>query len=127
MSLNYKTFAIVGDGEINEGSFWESSMIASKHKLNNFHIIVDYNKIQSYGKTKEILDLEPLRHKLESFGYKVSEINGHNVSEIYDTFLNAKDQNGPVDRTQRTVASSGGTLRGTSSGAIAAAIRGPMP
>ena len=45
-----RVFVVVGDGEINEGSFWETSMIASKHKLENFHIIIDYNKIQSYGK-----------------------------------------------------------------------------
>ena len=50
----YKTYVVVGDGEINEGSFWETSMMASKHKLNNFHIIIDYNKIQSYGKTKKL-------------------------------------------------------------------------
>ena len=78
----YKTFVIVGDGEINEGSFWESSMIASKHKLNNFHIVIDYNKIQSYGKTKEVLDLEPLNLKLKSFGYEVSEVNGHDIIQL---------------------------------------------
>ena len=87
----YKTFAIVGDGEINEGSFWESSMIASKHKLNNFHVIIDYNKIQSYGKTKEVLDLEPLRQKLETFGYKVSEVNGHNVKQLTRYFQKIKN------------------------------------
>ena len=52
-NLNYKTFVIVGDGEINEGSFWETAMMASKHKLRNYHILVDYNKIQSYGPVKE--------------------------------------------------------------------------
>ena len=79
--LKYKTFAIVGDGEINEGSFWESSMIASKHKLNNFHIIIDYNKIQSYGKTKE----------LETFGYKVSEVNGHDINQLTKYFQKIKN------------------------------------
>jgi|TARA_B110000046_G_scaffold179078_1_gene207805 transketolase len=87
----YKTFAIVGDGEINEGSFWESSMIASKHKLNNFHVIIDYNKIQSYGKTKEVLDLEPLQKKLETFGYNVSEVNGHNVKQLTRYFQKIKN------------------------------------
>ena len=85
-NLKYKTFVIVGDGEINEGSFWESSMIASKHKLNNFHIIIDYNKIQSYGKTKEVLDLEPLKFKLKSFGYQVSEVNGHSITKLKNYF-----------------------------------------
>ena len=89
--FKYKTFVIVGDGEINEGSFWESSMIASKHKLNNFHIIIDYNKIQSYGKTKEVLDLEPLKFKLESFGYDVSEVNGHNINKLSQYFTKIKN------------------------------------
>ena len=87
----YKTFVIVGDGEINEGSFLESSMIASKHKLNNFHVIIDYNKIQSYGKTKEVLDLEPLQKKLETFGYNVSEVNGHNVKQLTRYFQKIKN------------------------------------
>ena len=82
----YKVFVIVGDGEINEGAFWETSMIASKHKLNNFHIIIDYNKIQSYGKTIEVLDLEPLSDKLKSFGYIVSETNGHDVKKLSNYF-----------------------------------------
>ena len=77
---------IVGDGEINEGSFWEASMIASKHKLNNFHVIIDYNKIQSYGRTSEVMDLEPLKDKLVSFGYKVKELNGHNVKHLRSYF-----------------------------------------
>ena len=88
--LNNKTYVIVGDGEINEGSFWESSMIASKHKLNNLHIIIDYNKIQSYGKPKEVLDLEPLKEKLKSFGYKVSEINGHCINQLNRYFKKIK-------------------------------------
>ena len=66
-------------------------MIASKHKLNNFHIIIDYNKIQSYGKTKEVLDLEPLRKKLETFGYKVSEVNGHNIKQLTQYFKKIKN------------------------------------
>ena len=86
----HKVYVIVGDGEINEGSFWETSMIASKHKLNNFHIIIDYNKIQSYGKTKEVLNLEPLAKKLNSFGYIVNEINGHDVNKLFKYFKKIK-------------------------------------
>ena len=62
-----------------------------KHKLNNFHVIIDYNKIQSYGKTKEVLDLEPLRQKLETFGYNVSEVNGHNVKQLTRYFQKIKN------------------------------------
>ena len=61
-------------------------MIAKKHKLNNFHIIIDYNKIQSYGRTKEVLDLEPLKDKLISFGYKVDQLNGHDIKQLRKYF-----------------------------------------
>ena len=89
----FNTFVIVGDGEINEGSFWEASMIASKHKLENFHIIIDYNKIQSYGKTRDVLDLEPLKQKLQSFGYEVDEINGHDIFKLKTYFKKIKKIN----------------------------------
>jgi len=78
----HKVFVIVGDGEINEGSIWEAAMSAAKHKLNNLKVIIDYNKIQSYGFTKEVLDLEPLKDKWRSFGFDVSEVNGHNIKQL---------------------------------------------
>tara|TARA_S200000501_G_C20857380_1_gene758269 strand:- start:2611 stop:3444 length:834 start_codon:yes stop_codon:yes gene_type:complete len=81
-NLNYKTFVIVGDGEINEGSFWETAMMASKHKLRNYYVLIDYNKIQSYGPLKEVLDLEPLKDKLISFGFEVNQVNGHDVEKL---------------------------------------------
>jgi transketolase len=88
--LNYKTYVLVGDGEINEGSFWETSMIASKHNLDNLHMIIDYNKIQSYGKTEEVLNLEPLKKKLDHFGYTVYELNGHSVRDLNNYFKKLK-------------------------------------
>jgi len=89
--LNYKTYVLVGDGEINEGSFWETSMIASKHNLDNLHMIIDYNKIQSYGKTEEVLNLEPLKKKLDHFGYRVYELNGHSVRDLDNYFKKLKN------------------------------------
>ena len=62
----FKTFVVLGDGEMNEGSNWEALMTSHKHKLDNMTIIIDRNHLQSYGKTKEILDIEPLRDKLVS-------------------------------------------------------------
>ncbi len=78
-------FVLTGDGEINEGSIWESALSASKHKLSNLTILIDYNKLQSYGKTSEVLDLEPLMDKWQSFGFSVAEVDGHNVSELKKT------------------------------------------
>lgn len=60
-------------------------MSAAKHKLSNLTVIVDYNKLQSYGLTKEVLDLEPLVDKWKSFGFETVEIDGHNIAEIKST------------------------------------------
>ena len=84
-------YVIVGDGEINEGSVWEAALSAKKHKLNNLKVIIDYNKIQSYSYTKEVLDLEPLKAKWESFGFEVSEINGHDITALKNNFNNFKE------------------------------------
>ncbi len=77
--LDHKVVVIMGDGEINEGSVWEAAMSAAKHRLSNLIAIVDYNKLQSYGTTKEVLDLEPLVDKWKSFGFHVDEVDGHNI------------------------------------------------
>ena len=79
---DYKTIVITGDGEINEGSIWEAAMCAGNHHLKNLAVLIDYNKIQSYGFTKEVADLEPLVDKWRAFGFGVSEINGHDTEEI---------------------------------------------
>jgi transketolase len=77
-----KIFVVVGDGELNEGSIWEAALCASKHKLDNLVVLVDYNKCQSYGPTCEVLELEPLAEKWKAFGFEVSEVNGHDVKAL---------------------------------------------
>ena len=77
-----KVAVIVGDGETNEGSIWEAAMSASKHKLSNLIVFIDYNKIQSYGFVSEVLNPEPMLDKWMSFGFNVDEVNGHDVKEI---------------------------------------------
>ena len=76
---NSRVMVLTGDGEINEGSNWEAAMSASKHKLSNLTVMIDYNKLQSYGPTKEVLDLEPLADKWRAFGFNVAEVDGHDV------------------------------------------------
>ena len=83
-----RVVVVLGDGEINEGSNWEAAMSASKHKLNNLIAIIDYNKLQSYGETREVLNLEPLNDKWKSFGFSVSETDGHDVNEISKSLRN---------------------------------------
>jgi len=79
---NYRVTVITGDGEINEGSVWEAAMSAAKHQLSNLTVMIDYNKIQSYGPTREVLDLEPLAEKWSSFGFEVEEVDGHDVNAL---------------------------------------------
>ena len=78
----HKIYVLLGDGEINEGSIWESALGASKHKLDNLITLIDYNKLQSYGLVKEIFNLEPLKDKWKSFGFNVLEVDGHNITKI---------------------------------------------
>jgi transketolase len=79
-------FVIMGDGEINEGSVWEAAMCAAKHGLDNLVAIIDRNKLQSYGPTAEVLELEPLADKWRSFGFAVREADGHNVASLREGF-----------------------------------------
>jgi transketolase len=81
-----RTFVVMGDGEINEGSVWEAAMCAGKHGLSHLTAIVDYNKIQSAGPTKEIQDLEPLLDKWRAFGFAVNEVDGHDVDALRRVF-----------------------------------------
>lgn len=79
---SYRVFVLMGDGETQEGSIWEAAMSASHYKLDNLIGIIDRNKIQIDGPTEKIMALEPYKDKWEAFGWKVREINGHNLQEI---------------------------------------------
>lgn len=83
--LKYRVFVIIGDGECNEGSIWEAAMFASQKKLDNLIVILDYNHLQGFGRTEEVISLEPLADKWQSFGWSVKEIDGHNMKEIIQT------------------------------------------
>lgn len=90
----FRVFVILSDGECNEGSTWEAVLFAGHHKLDNLTVIVDYNKLQGFGFTKDILDLEPFSAKWQSFGWTAKEIDGHNFSEIINTLSNIPFKNG---------------------------------
>jgi len=95
---DYRTFVLVGDGESNEGSVWEAALSAGKHKLDTLTVIVDYNKMQSYGTTYEIQDMEPLADKWSSFGFSVREVDGHDVPALSKAL-----QDGPYDSGRPSV------------------------
>jgi transketolase len=82
----HRVFVVTGDGEINEGAVWEAAMCAGKHQLSSLTIIVDYNKMQSYGSTREVQDLEPLVDKWHAFNFATVEVNGHDVNGLRETF-----------------------------------------
>jgi len=77
-------YVVMGDGELNEGNVWEAAMLASKYKLYNIIGIIDRNNIQIDGPTEDVMPLEDLRDKWESFGWHVQEIDGHNIESVID-------------------------------------------
>jgi len=79
-----RTFVILSDGECNEGTTWESALVANQFKLNNLVVIIDRNRIQSLGMTEETISLEPLEEKWKSFGWKTVVIDGHDHSAILE-------------------------------------------
>ena len=87
-------YAVMGDGEIQEGQFWEACMYAGAHKLGNLIGIVDSNKIQLDGRVSEVLDTGDLQAKFEAFGFFVQSIDGHDVAAISDAIDRAKAETG---------------------------------
>ena len=81
-NLKYRTYSILSDGECNEGSIWEAAMFAGAQKLNDLTIFIDFNKWQATGRSKEVLALDPLKEKWQSFGWDVYEIDGHKFNQI---------------------------------------------
>ncbi|PWB39162.1 MAG: transketolase [Parcubacteria group bacterium] len=75
-------YCLTSDGEHNEGQLWEAVMTANKYKLNNLTVIVDYNRIQIDGFTKDIMPLASLRNKYLAFGWEVKEVGGNNIREL---------------------------------------------
>ncbi len=81
-----RVYVILGDGELAEGQIWEAAMAANNFKVNNITAIIDYNKIQSTGRTEEVFNIPYLRDKWSSFGWNVIEINGHDINGIVTAF-----------------------------------------
>tara|TARA_E500000178_G_C17019605_1_gene754839 strand:- start:1286 stop:2053 length:768 start_codon:yes stop_codon:yes gene_type:complete len=89
---NNRVYVIISDGELNEGTTWESLLFASFHNLNNLFIIIDYNKIQSLDFVKNVMKLEPLKEKMKSFNCNVEKINGHNLRSIQKSLINRSNK-----------------------------------
>jgi transketolase len=81
-----RVYAMLGDGELQEGEVWEAAMCAAHHALDNLCIVIDYNKLQSDDFNSNIMRLEPLAAKWRAFDWAVAEIDGHNITTILKTF-----------------------------------------
>ncbi|RLF45556.1 MAG: transketolase [Thermoplasmata archaeon] len=104
---DYRVFAILGDGEVQEGQIWEAANTASHYKLDNLIAILDRNKLQIDGPTEEIMHLEPLAWRWQAFGWDVVEIDGHNIEEILDTFHEIKLNEKPTIIIAHTIKGKG--------------------
>lgn len=85
-SLPCRTVVLCSDGELDEGSNWEAILFAPQHQLDNLLLVVDYNRIQSFGSVRDVLDLDPLADKFRAFRWAVREVDGHNMQQLVDTF-----------------------------------------
>jgi len=103
----YRVFVLMSDGECNEGSVWEAAMLAPAHNLDNVVALIDYNKWQATGRSNEVLSLDPLKEKWESFGWHTHEIDGHNMKEIVAALETPPEKHKPTVIIAHTVKGKG--------------------
>ncbi|MHB8066834.1 MAG: transketolase [Desulfobaccales bacterium] len=85
-----RVYALLGDGEIQEGQIWEAAMSAAHYHLDNLTAILDRNRLQIDGRTGDVMGLEPLAHKWEAFGWHTVEVNGHSFPELLGALEDAE-------------------------------------
>lgn len=91
---NYRTYCIVGDGEIEEGQFWEAVMSSAHYKLDNLCLIIDNNNLQIDGSVDKVMNIYPIDEKLKSFGFETVIIDGNDIPQILEAFGKAKNTKG---------------------------------
>tara|TARA_B100000963_G_C22639539_1_gene679656 strand:+ start:3672 stop:4451 length:780 start_codon:yes stop_codon:yes gene_type:complete len=106
-NLPNNIFCILGDGEMQEGQIWEAFMLAPKYKLNNLVCFIDSNKSQNDGYVTDILDMGDLSKKIESFGWDVHDIDGHNLDQIHSSLENLHKNDKPICVILNTVKGKG--------------------
>lgn len=104
----YNVIALLSDGECNEGSVWESAMLAAAQRVDNLTVIVDFNKWQATGRSEEVMALSPLVDKWRAFGWNACEVDGHDMAALVDVMLHRPDRGGkPVAIVAHTVKGKG--------------------
>ena len=105
---SYRVFVLMSDGECNEGSVWEAALIAPAQKLERVVAIIDYNKWQATGRSNEVMALDPLKEKWQSFGWSSHEVDGHDLKALVQVLRNVPDGTGkPVAIIAHTVKGKG--------------------
>jgi transketolase len=104
---DFDVYVLLGDGECQEGQVWEAAMAAAHMGLANLVAVVDYNKFQLDGAIEEIIGLEPLPAKWEAMGWTAREIDGHDIGQVMDALLWARDHQGPACIVAHTVKGKG--------------------
>lgn len=106
-NLKNKVYVLLGDGELEEGSVWEAAMNAAHNKLNNLIAIIDRNKLQIDGSTENVKSVGNVSEKFKSFGWNTTEIDGHNLNQIYDSIMSAQESDKPFAIIANTVKGKG--------------------
>lgn len=104
---NNIVYVLMGDGECNEGSVWEAFMAASQYKLTNLVAIIDRNHLQLGGNTKEVMDVGNIANKIESFGWNVREVDGHDIVQLYNAFIEPHNEEKPLAIVANTIKGKG--------------------
>ncbi len=103
-----RIYAVLGDGELQEGLVWETAMSASHYKLDNMVAIIDHNGLQIDGENDRVMTVMPVKEKFEAFGWNAIEIDGHNMQEILESFAKARECKGrPTAIIAKTVKGKG--------------------
>ncbi|MBU5438498.1 transketolase [Tissierella sp. MSJ-40] len=91
---DYRVYALLGDGEVQEGIIWEAAMFAAHYNLDNITVFLDHNGLQIDGANKDVMNIEPIDEKFKAFGWNVLNINGHCFEEIFKAIEEAKNTKG---------------------------------
>jgi transketolase len=107
-AVDYRVIALVSDGECNEGSVWEAAMLAASQRVERLAVIVDFNKWQATGRSREIMALDPLADKWQAFGWSVREVDGHDMQQLVALLQRVPDGSGkPVALIAHTIKGKG--------------------
>jgi transketolase len=107
LKSNADVYVVCSDGELNEGSTWEAVMFAAQHRLSNLVCLIDWNKIQGFGRTVDVISLGDLSAKFKAFSWDTTTVNGHDVNELEAVGFNLKNK-----RRERPMAILCNTIKG---------------